>query len=186
MKTALTILLALASTSIGFAEESPQPWARFKLGTWKKMRTTMEVSGPTKMSTVTTTITRLVEVTATDYTLEVTAESTSKLGDFPPNTATATNRMTIPLDPEAIPQAAPDPSVKVTPGDTGTETLEIGGRQYTTTWRKTTVDSGGATSVVQTWLDPVVPGHDVRSVTEVAGPVPSRMVSELVEFRIEP
>ncbi|MBI3098462.1 MAG: hypothetical protein HYY93_09515 [Planctomycetes bacterium] len=163
-------LFVLMALPLAADETAQHPWAKFKVGSWVKTKTTttLLVAGNTQES-VTEMKQTLTELTDTEATIQT---DTTVAGN------TFTSTMKIPLKSEAKTaevKDAPKP-------ETGEEEITVAGKQMKTRWMKTATEANGMKTRCQMWTSDEVPGAAVKSVTHSEGAVTTDSVMEVVEF----
>lgn len=165
---------------LGERIDNPQyaSWAKFPVGTVIVVRTTSETEGA-EGKTVTTTTTRLLELTPAAVKLEMQTKSRRYDGyeeSNPPNTATVPAAIQLP--PGVKKEDIEKPAAK---GDEGEEAVTAGGRQYAARWYKSKDRNEGGEVSVTTWVSPEVPGRLLKSVSRTSG-VKKLVTVELIEL----
>jgi hypothetical protein len=159
-------------------ERIPNPqyasWAKFKPGTRVVVRSTTSTDGHDG-KTSTTTTTTLVEVTPTDVAIETQTKSRRYDGheeNNPPSVHRLPKELAVPVGAAAK-----------TPGETGEETVIVGGKTYSSKWHKGKDRNEGGEVSVQTWTSDAVPGGFVKSVsrTPAVGKTTTLEVVEVLE-----
>jgi hypothetical protein len=161
--------------------DNPQyaSWAKFPVGTVTVVRTTSETEG-VEGKTVTTTTTRLLELTPDAVKLETQTKSRRYDGyeeSNPPNTTALPAALQLP--PGVKKEDIEKPAVK---GEEGEESVTVGGRQYAARWYKNKDRNEGGEVSVTTWVSPDVPGRLLKSVSRTSG-VKKLVTVELIELK---
>lgn len=156
------------------AEEPQHPWAKFKVGSWVKMKTTSTtVVADTKQENVTEMKQTLKELTETEAVIE-----TEMIVAGNPITST----YKIPLKGEAKTSETPKDAPKV---ETGEEEISVAGQKMKTKWMKTVTEANGMKTTSQVWTCADVPGATVKMVTHTEGAITTDSVMEVVAFEVK-
>lgn len=154
-------------------------WARFKPGSYCKMKSVSKVMGQTTESTMTTT---LKSVTKDRIVLEVVSATRSGGREFkmPPQKIEHLARIPKPKPGEIKKQKGIRLDVKPKEGK---EEMSVKGKKIKTKWSESTIKMGKTTTRSKTWMSEDIPGQIVKTVTTTEGEM--KMVTEmtLVDFK---
>lgn len=152
--------------------EVQNPWAKFKPGSFAKLKatSTMEVAG-NKTTTTTEMKQTLVDINADEATIET---ETTIPGMPAPTKATAK----IPLKGTVTGQVDPNaPKPKE-----GEEDVTVMGKTFKCKWTEIDSEANGVKTHVKAWVSLDVPGGAVKSVSKMEGTVNGETTMELVEY----
>lgn len=153
------------------ADEPQHPWAKFKVGSWVKTKTTSTtLVADTKQETVTEMKQTLKELTEVEAVIETEMTVAGQV---------ITSTYKIPLKGEVKTSEPPKDAPKM---ETGEEEITVAGKKMKTKWMKSVFEGSGCKTNSQTWTSAEVPGAAVKSVTHTEGAVTTDSVMEVVAF----
>ena len=156
------LVLSLASTISRAEDKGSQPnpeythWAKFKVGTWVKLKTVAGEGDEQQQMSITH---KLVELTAE----KAVVETSMSMEAMP--MAIPGQRRVIParLEPPKAEDAASEEAKKVAASTKqGEEELTVAGRKIKCQWTEVTLQQDGQTIRTKTWASQEVPGQMVK------------------------
>jgi hypothetical protein len=155
------------------------PWAKFKVGSFVKTKSTSVTETAGKKFDSTSEIKQtLVDLTSDKAVVEI---ETTVMGN------TTKSKIDIPINAAGGAQksdTAPATAAAANPKQ-GAEDLTVAGKTLHCKWVETETEQGGNKVTAKAWTSEDVPGFMVKSVSKTTGSVNTEVTSELVDFSVK-